>query len=60
MFKIIPFYVFIGLFFGVLVIYALTPPPKVIIKHPTLDNAGKVIYVDNSGVCYKYKKVLAD
>ena len=51
---IIPLYFFISFCIGMFFVYISTPKPKVIIKYPTPENAGKVIYKDNSGVCYKY------
>ena len=45
---------FISLFVGFLIAYSIMPQPKIIIKYPTPDNAGKVVYMDNKGVCYKY------
>lgn len=41
----------IGMFF----VYITHPEPTIIIKHPTPDNAGKIIYQDKSDSCYKYK-----
>lgn len=40
----------IGMFF----VYTLQPETKIIIRHPTPDNAGKTIYHDKSENCYKY------
>ena len=40
----------VGMFF----VYILQPLPKVIIKHPTPENAGKIIYKDKADTCYKY------
>ena len=51
---IIPLYFLISFCIGMFFVYLSTPKPKVIIKYPTPQNAGKVIYKDNSGVCYKY------
>lgn len=50
------FYFSIALFIGFLFIYVTFPTPKVIIKHPNPQNAGKTTYVDNNGICYKYRK----
>ena len=47
----------IGLIFGYLAMYLFAPEKKIIIKYPTLQNIGKVTYVDGNGVHYKYKKV---
>ena len=51
---IIPLYFFISFCVGMLIVYSMTPKPKIIIKYPTPQNAGKIIYKDKSGVCYKY------
>lgn len=53
--NIIPIYFFISLFIGLFIAYLTTPKPTIIIRHPTPENAGKHIYIDNSNVCYKYK-----
>ncbi len=41
----------IGLIYG----HLTTSPPRIVIKYPTPFNAGKVTYVDDAGVCYKYR-----
>ncbi len=41
----------IGMFFT----YIFTPAPKIVVKYPTPYNAGKITYVDDAGVCYKYR-----
>lgn len=50
-----PIYFFIALSIGLFFAYISTPQPDIIIKYPTPDNAGKVIYKDKAEVCYKYK-----
>ena len=50
--QLLPF--LIGLFFGMFFVYVLKPSPTVIYKYPTMDNAGKVVYQDRNGVCFKY------
>jgi len=59
-FRLFPF--ILGLIVGVIAILFIKPPENVIYKYPTPDNAGKVIYKDNNGVCYKYsaKEVSCD
>lgn len=57
--KIIPFYLVLGIFFGVMFMYIFSPKPKIILKEPNLNNCKKMVYIDNSGVCYKYKKKIA-
>lgn len=41
----------VGIFFT----FISTPVPEVIIKYPTPNNAGKITYVDDANVCYKYR-----
>jgi hypothetical protein len=48
-------YFFAALVVGLFITYISTPPPDVVIKYPTPDNAGKVTYKDAADVCYKYK-----
>ena len=47
---------FISLFIGIFITYIYSPPKKIIIKWPTPENAGKIVYKDasNSDTCYKY------
>tara|TARA_B100001057_G_C22540168_1_gene829277 strand:+ start:203 stop:439 length:237 start_codon:yes stop_codon:yes gene_type:complete len=52
--NIIPIYFFISFFIGLFFVYLSTPTPNIIIKYPTPDNAGKIVYKDESDVCYKY------
>ena len=54
MFKLNKFYFFISLVIGLLFAYLFTPQPDVIIRYPTPENAGKIIYQDSNEVCYKY------
>lgn len=50
-----PFIFFISLGIGIFISYIASPQPKIIYKYPTPSNSGKVTYVDDAGVCYKYK-----
>lgn len=52
--KIYPLYFFISLFIGLLLTYSTTPPPEIVIKYPTPENAGKIIYKDNANNCFKF------
>ena len=45
----------IGISIGIFVLYIYKPPPVVIIKHPTPQNADDTIYHNKDGGCYKYK-----
>ena len=58
--NIIPSYFFISLIIGFFIIYILSPKPHIVVKYPTLDNAGTITYVDGNNVCYRYKKVQVD
>lgn len=49
-----PLAFFIALFIGLFLSYIYSPPKKIIIKWPTPENAGKVIYKDDADTCYKY------
>lgn len=40
---------------GLLYTYLTTPYPKIVYKYPTPYNAGKITYIDDANVCYKYK-----
>lgn len=46
---------FIALAIGLFFTYIYAPPKKIIIKWPTPENAGKVVYKDHADLCYKYK-----
>jgi hypothetical protein len=46
---------FVALFIGFLIAYITTPIPEIVIKYPTPQNAGKVVYKDNADNCYKYE-----
>ena len=43
----------ISLFLGIFIIYSVTPPPKIIVKYPTPENSGRVIYKDEAHNCFK-------
>jgi hypothetical protein len=46
---------FIALAIGLFITYIYSPPKKIIIKWPTPENSGKIIYKDNADLCYKYQ-----
>jgi hypothetical protein len=50
-----PLVFLIALGVGIFIAYVLLPNPTTIYKYPTPDNAGKVTYIDDTGVCYKYR-----
>jgi len=43
----------ISLFIGIFIVYSITPPPKVIVKYPTPENSGRIIYKDEAHNCFK-------
>lgn len=53
--KIIPIYFFVSLFIGFFLVYTYTPPPKVILKYPTPENANILTYKDSGDNCFKYE-----
>lgn len=57
MIKVEVFYIALGLFIGLFIVYVTTPPPKVILKYPTLDNIQTTTYIDENNQCYKYYAV---
>ena len=50
-----PWAFLIALSIGLLYTYLTTPYPQIVYKYPTPYNAGKITYVDDANVCYKYK-----
>ena len=57
MIKINLYYFFISLCFGFFLVYITSPKPKIVVKYPNLKNYKELTYVDEKGVCYKYKPV---
>ena len=55
LYKFDPYYFIISFAIGLFMAYLFTPTPEVIIRYPTPENAGKIIYKDDNDVCYKYK-----
>jgi hypothetical protein len=49
-----PFAFIIAFAIGIFLTYVMQPPLKVIIKHPTPQNAGRIIYKDNNDSCFTY------
>jgi len=50
-----PFWFILSLGVGLLYVYLTTRSPEVVIKYPTPENAGKIVYHDSNDVCYKYR-----
>lgn len=51
--KLRPIYFFGAFLLGILYVYLIQPGLRYINRHPTPENAGKIIYTD-SGKCFKY------
>ena len=49
-----PFVFIVSLGIGIFLAYIMHPGPTIVYKYPNLSNVGKVTYVDDTGVCYKY------
>ena len=49
-----PIIFFVALGLGIFLVYIVNPKPKIVYKYPTPENAAKITYVDDEGVCYKY------
>ena len=51
-----------GLVIGIIAILCINPQKTVVYKYPTPESAGKVVYKDKNGICYKYssKEVSCD
>jgi len=58
--KINPLLFFISFAFGLFMCYITNPKPNIIIKYPTPENSGKIIYKDNANTCYKYESKEVD
>lgn len=50
-----PLSFFIAFGIGLFITYVTARPRRVVIKWPTPENAGKVIYKDQTENCYKYE-----
>jgi|TARA_B110001450_G_scaffold57193_1_gene53811 hypothetical protein len=48
-----PIVFMISLCVGIFFVYVITPPPKVIVKYPTPENSGRIIYKDEAHNCFK-------
>ena len=53
--RIDPFIFFVSLSIGFFAIYVMAPPPQVVVKFPSPQNAGKIVYKDTADTCYVYK-----
>ena len=49
-----PLAFFISFAVGIFICYIKAPAKRVVYRHPTLKNAGKIIYHDKNDNCFKY------
>jgi len=54
-----PWYFLVAFCVGMFLVYITVPTPEVIIRYPTPQNSGKLMYKDSADMCYVYdaKKV---
>jgi hypothetical protein len=58
-FKLIPF--ISGLVIGAIIFFGFKPDTKDrVVKWPNPENAGKVVYRDRNGLCYKFESQIVD
>lgn len=58
-FKIIPFVS--GLVIGAIIFFGFKPDTRDrVVKWPNPENAGKVVYRDRNGLCYKFESQIVD
>lgn len=50
------FFLSLGLFIGMFIVYVTNQKPNIVVKHPSNDDNGDTVYKDDNGVCYKYHK----
>jgi hypothetical protein len=53
--QIDPLWFFVSLAVGFLAVYVMAPKPQIVVKFPSPQNAGKIVYKDNSNTCFVYK-----
>jgi len=50
-----PVWFFLAFSVGLLACYMFTPPPQVVVRFPSPNNAGRIVYKDEDQNCYAYK-----
>lgn len=53
--RIVPIYFLASLLISLLILFIIAPEPQVVVKYPNLYDNESNVYVDDEGVCYKYK-----
>lgn len=46
----------IGATIGIFLMYFFSSKPKIVVKHPLVDENNQTVFKDDDGVCYKYGK----
>ena len=49
-----PVFFLAALVVGLIYTYITAPKPRIIVRYPTPENAGKIIYHDDADACYTY------
>lgn len=49
-----PVYFITALAVGLFLCYLITPTPDVVVKYPTPENAGSIVYKDDADNCFKF------
>ena len=50
----------LGIIVGIIAILFVKPQQNITYKYPTPESAGKVVYKDKNGICYKYSATPVD
>jgi len=50
----------LGIVIGIVAVMFVKPEKNIIYKYPTPETAGKIVYKDKNGVCYKYTSKQVD
>lgn len=53
--KLSPLYFTLAFIIGLILCFFKEPNKKIVLKFPSPTNAGRVIYKDKAGQCYKYQ-----
>ena len=49
-------YFIISVFITLLILYLISPKPRVVLKYPNIKNEVSDLYVDDNGICYRYHR----
>lgn len=52
--EIIPIILILSIFMTFLMLYIISPNPKIILKYPNINDPISDLYVDDNNVCYRY------